>query len=65
MALIRFGFRELGVTRIFAECDTRNAPSWRVLEKSGMHLVSTIERHKEIKGVMTDSYRYEILSAAS
>ena len=61
-ALIHFGFNVMGVSRIFAECDTRNAASSRVMEKSGMRLVSMLERHKEIKGVMTDSYHYEILS---
>lgn len=63
-ALIEFGFNELGVSRVFAECDTRNDASRRVMEKAGMQLAATFQRHREIKGVMTDSYHYEILSSA-
>lgn len=58
--LIRFAFEELGLAVVYAECDTRNAASRRVMEKSGMRLATVLERHQIVKGVMTDSYRYEI-----
>jgi RimJ/RimL family protein N-acetyltransferase len=59
-ALIDFGFGTLGLSRIFAECDTRNTASYKVMEKVGMIRVATERDDREVKGVMTDSYRYEI-----
>ena len=59
-ALIRFGFEDLGLTVVYAQCDTRNFASRRVMEKAGMKLVTVLERHQVVKGVMTDSYRYQI-----
>ena len=59
-ALIRFALEELAIRAVFAECDTRNIASRRVMEKAGMQLVKVISDHQEIKGVMTDSYHYEI-----
>ena len=35
-ALLRFGFDELGLHRIYATCDPRNVASGRVLQKCGM-----------------------------
>ena len=35
-ALVAFGFQELGMHRIYAFCDTDNAASARVLEKTGL-----------------------------
>lgn len=40
-ALIRKGFTDLGVTRVFAHAMTANAASRRVLEKCGLVLVRT------------------------
>jgi RimJ/RimL family protein N-acetyltransferase len=34
-AVIAQAFRE-GAHRIYAECDSRNVPSWKLLEKAGM-----------------------------
>jgi RimJ/RimL family protein N-acetyltransferase len=42
-ALIRKGFTELGVQRVFAQTMTVNAASRRVLEKSGLVLVRTFD----------------------
>ncbi len=59
-ALIEFGLRELLLSVIYATCDTRNAPSFRVMEKLGMKRVGVIKGTKEIKGHIRDSYRYEL-----
>jgi RimJ/RimL family protein N-acetyltransferase len=59
-ALIDFGFNKLGLTNIVAECDARNIASYRVMEKAGMQRVARLQNHREVKGEMTDSYRYEI-----
>lgn len=60
LALIRFAFEELSLFVVYAQCDTRNIASRRVMEKAGMTLATVLERHQLVKGVMTDSYRYEI-----
>jgi RimJ/RimL family protein N-acetyltransferase len=57
--LIRFGFEELNVSVIYATCDTRNAASYRVMEKLGMRKVGFIKGQKEVKGHLRDSFRYE------
>ncbi|HYW69224.1 MAG TPA: GNAT family N-acetyltransferase [bacterium] len=41
VALISYGFEQLGVHRIWATCDSENVRSARVLEKSGMRLEGT------------------------
>ena len=61
IALIRFGFDQLHLSRIFATCDTRNLASWRVMEKAGLRRIKLIHNDRLRKGVMTDSYHYEIL----
>lgn len=35
-ALVAHGFREMGIRRIVAECNTENVASWRLLERLGM-----------------------------
>lgn len=60
-ALIGFGFKELGLSVIYATCDTRNVASFRVMEKLDMKKVGFIKGDIEIKGHIRDSFRYEIL----
>jgi len=60
-ALIEFGFKKLNLSLIYATCDTRNLPSYKVMEKLGMKKVGLIKGTKEIKGHLRDSFRYEIL----
>ncbi len=64
IALIDFGFQELQLNRIIAECNTANTASRRVMEKSGMRLAETIVDHREVKGAMTDSFRFDIYRPA-
>jgi [ribosomal protein S5]-alanine N-acetyltransferase len=59
--LIRFGFEDLKLSVIYATCDTRNLPSFTVMEKLGMRRVGFLKGTKEVKGHVRDSYRYEIL----
>jgi ribosomal-protein-alanine N-acetyltransferase len=59
-ALIEFGFEKLNLKVIFATCDSRNAASYRVMEKLGMQRVGFIKGDKMQKGHMRDTYRYEI-----
>lgn len=59
-ALIEFGWKELNLALIYATCDTRNAPSFKVMEKLEMKRVGFIKGTKEVKGHIRDSYRYEL-----
>ncbi len=61
--LIEYGFSELKLSVVYATCDTRNAASFKVMEKLGMRRVGLIKEHKLVKGHLRDSYRYEILKA--
>ncbi len=59
-ALIEFGKIELKLSVIYATCDTRNIPSYEVMEKLGMKRVGFIKGENEIKGYVRDSYRFEL-----
>lgn len=59
-ALVEFGFQNLNLSVIYATCDTRNSPSYKVMEKLGMKKVGFIKGTKEVKGHIRDSYRYEL-----
>lgn len=63
-ALVEFGFNSLGLSRIYAECNTQNTASRRVMEKLGMHRVAMLKQHKEVKGIIIDSYEYELRKRA-
>lgn len=60
-ALIDIGFVELGLSVIFATCDTRNTASFRVMEKLGMVRVGELRSGREIKGHRRAIYRYEVV----
>jgi len=62
-AILDFGFRQLGLTRVSMICDPENVASWRLMEKCGLrregheHLSEwSTKRNKAI-----DQYRYAIL----
>ncbi len=59
--LIGFGFGELWLHRIWADCDPANIASWRVLEKLGMRREGHLVENARIKGEWVDSYIYAIL----
>jgi RimJ/RimL family protein N-acetyltransferase len=60
-AMLKFGFRELGVERIWAWCNAENRASAHVLEKLGMHLARRIVEDKYFKDRWWDTLEYEIL----
>lgn len=60
--LIKTGFENLNLLVIYATCDIRNGASYKVMEKVGMKRVAHIKNHKEVRGHMRDSYRYEIVN---
>lgn len=60
-AVLNFGFKELGMHRIWATADVRNQASWRVLERIGMKREALLRHDKLIRGEWRDSYLYAIL----
>jgi RimJ/RimL family protein N-acetyltransferase len=64
-ALVDFGFNQLRLVRIYAECNAQNVASRRVMEKLGMQMVLLRPKHKEVKGVLIDSCEYELRASAA
>lgn len=60
-ALIGFGFRELGLERIYAQVLADNAASCRVLEKLGMLVEGTRRRHVRKGRKLYDVVMYGML----
>jgi RimJ/RimL family protein N-acetyltransferase len=60
--LLVYLFDELGMRRVRANCDPRNLPSWRILERVGMRREAHMLRSTWIKGEWTDDYWYAMLA---
>jgi [ribosomal protein S5]-alanine N-acetyltransferase len=60
-ALVGYGFRDLGMHRIWADCDPANPASWRVLEKLGMRREGHLRENARLKGKWVDSLIYAVL----
>jgi RimJ/RimL family protein N-acetyltransferase len=59
-ALVRLGFEQLCLTRIFSTCDMANGASARVLEKAGLQREATLEQHKYARGQWWTSFLYAV-----
>ena len=60
-AFLAFGFRELGLHRIWAWCIAENLASARVLEKIGMQQEGRLRENEWMKGRWWDTLLYAIL----
>jgi RimJ/RimL family protein N-acetyltransferase len=60
-AIIDYGFRVLGVQRIYAECHGDNPASRRVLEKAGMVFEGRLRRHSFRVDRFADKLVYGVL----
>lgn len=60
-AVVDWGFRELGLHRIWADCDPANAASFRVLEKIGLRREGHLIENAWVKGAWADSLIYAVL----
>jgi len=60
-AILKFGFEELGIHRIWAYCIAENLASARVLEKIGMSCEGHLREKELIKGRWYDHFLYAIL----
>lgn len=60
-AIVRFGFEDLGLHRIWAECVADNVGSARVLEKLGMQREAHFREHQWYRERWWDTQIYAIL----
>lgn len=60
-ALVEFALGPLGMHRVWATCDVRNARSARVLEKVGMRREGRLRENMRIRGEWRDSYLYALV----
>jgi len=61
-ALIDTAFRTLGLHRVIATCDVRNAASFGVMEKLGMRREGVLRQDRQIKDAWRDTYLYAVLA---
>lgn len=61
-AMLKVAFGVLGVHRVWAWCDVRNAASYRVMEKLAMRREGHMRQDRFIKGAWRDTYLYAILA---
>jgi ribosomal-protein-alanine N-acetyltransferase len=60
-ALLKWAFDGLGLNRVQAETDTRNAASARVLEKLGFMREGTLREDCVVNGEVSDSWIYGLI----
>jgi ribosomal-protein-alanine N-acetyltransferase len=61
-AILKLGFEELHLNRIFAAAFTNNPGSWRIMEKIGMKYEGTLKQHVVKWGEYKDLTYYGILA---
>ncbi|WP_027944182.1 GNAT family N-acetyltransferase [Amycolatopsis taiwanensis] len=61
--LLRMGFEELGLHRIFGRCDGRNIASASLMEGLGMRREAHLREDELVKGEWTDKLVYAMLAA--
>ncbi|WP_353989465.1 GNAT family protein [Pediococcus argentinicus] len=61
--LLRVGFDELGLNRIFATYNAKNTKSGRVMQKIGMQKEGVLRQGAVIKGELIDKVYYSILKS--
>ncbi len=60
-ALLKFGFRDIGLARIQARCESGNLSSERVMQKAGMRFEGLIENAQSSKDPSSEQKLYAIL----
>lgn len=62
-AIVRVAFEELGLHRVWATCDVRNAGSYAIMEKLGMRREGTLRRNQQVRDGWRDTHLYAILAS--
>jgi len=62
-AMVTLGFTDLDLHRIYARCDMRNTPSYRLMERLGMEREASFREHRMVKGEWSNEYIYAIRAA--
>lgn len=60
-ALLDLGFGPGDLHRIYARCDARNVPSWRLMERLGMRREAHFRQHALFKGQWDEEFYYAML----
>lgn len=60
--MLRLGFEDLSLRRIFARCDARNTASVKVMERLGMRREAHFVENALVKGEWTDELVYAMLA---
>ena len=60
-AVIDWGFQERGLAKVFAQADTRNKRSLRVMEKLGMTFEGVLRSNGTVRGERADDVHYGLL----
>jgi RimJ/RimL family protein N-acetyltransferase len=61
-ALVDFGFRSMGLHRIFARTGRANTRSWRLMERIGMRREAHFRQSHKVRGEWDDEFVYAILA---
>ncbi|MBK8913423.1 MAG: GNAT family N-acetyltransferase [Phycisphaerales bacterium] len=61
-AMLDFAFGPLGLHRVFADCDPRNAASCRLIERLGFRLEGRLRENYRLRGEWCDTHLYAMLS---
>ena len=59
--LVGYAFRERHLHRLTSGCDTRNAASWRLMERLGMRREGHFRQSRWLHGEWQDEYLYALL----
>lgn len=59
--ILRLGFNDLGMHRIYGRCDARNTPSARLMERLGMRREAHFVEKEIFKGEWSDELVYAML----
>lgn len=60
-AMLELGFSRLELHRIYARCDARNRPSWRLMERLGMRREAHFVHRERFKGEWAEAFVYALL----
>jgi RimJ/RimL family protein N-acetyltransferase len=59
--MLKLGFEDLNLHRIVAECDPRNEPSWRLMERLGMRREAHFRDNEIYQGEWCGAFIYALL----